>query len=790
MLINKQAVFEKEEQIDDGQKIERLLLRILPYWPLIVLAIATGWIGAHIYLRYQVPLYSVNAKLLINDETQQQSTNLNEVVNFEYKDVSEETEREIQVLTSRDLISNLISRLQLNVIYTQQGLVRTIQQYTNRPVTLELENPDSIKSTSHGEVEIINNKIRFGGKMYPVDTWVSSEFGNIRWRINNDFVKNGNGERGTWLITVMPVNAYVGSVRGSLTIEPISERSSTLKLTYFDVSPDRGVVILDTLIELYGKFTLDYKKRISQNTLRFLDQRLALIAEELSGVERNLENFKSSQGITDLGIEGGISLGRFKETDVKLGELDVQLDVIKQIEQYVSRRNNSSSAIPATLGLTDPILSGLLNQLYQAEAELEKVKQVSGIKNPQVEVYESQIAKLKPSIVSSINNLKISLLSGKRGLQAENNRVMASLSNIPRKERLLLDISRQQGIKNAIYTFLLQKREESALAASSILPDSRIIEKPQHGGQIYPVPIRNYTAGILGALFLVAVFIFFKEFAGRKVLYRSQIEDTLSLPVIAEIIFQPNQKTSPIVVSEGKRTMIAEQFRELRTNLNFITSNTKDNCKVILITSSVPKEGKSFVAINTAITLTLTGAKVVIIEADLRNPKISRPLGMHSDIGMSNYLIGKATETDIILPHPSIRNLNIISAGALPPNPAELLSTPRLSDLISYLKQHYDFVVIDSPPVAAVTDSKILGTVADATLYIIRYKYTNQTLLKLIKENHLKNSLPNIYLVFNGIINKKFFGYAYGRGYGYGYGYTAEDKEEPFFKKLLKKKKV
>lgn len=171
MLVNTQIESNKEKQIDDGQRIERLLFRILPYWPLIILAVIVGWLGAYTYLRYQVPLYSVNAKLLINDETQQQSTNLNEVVNFEYKDVSEETEREIQVLTSRDLISTLISKLQLNVIYTQHGLVRTIQQYTNRPVTLELQNPDSIKTTSYGEVEVIGNKVKFGGIIYPVDTF-------------------------------------------------------------------------------------------------------------------------------------------------------------------------------------------------------------------------------------------------------------------------------------------------------------------------------------------------------------------------------------------------------------------------------------------------------------------------------------------------------------------------------------------------------------------------------------------------------------------------------------------
>ncbi len=774
--------------MDEGQKIERLLFRILPYWPLVLLAILLGWLGANIYLRYQLPIYSVNAKLLVNDDTQQKSTNLNDIVNLEYKDASVETEREIQALTSRDLIGKLISKLQLNIVYSQQGLVKTRVQYNNFPVTLELEDPDSINISSYGEVEVIENQVVFGGKKYPADTMVPSEFGNIRWHINKNYLPQSNIEKDMYFITIMPVSDYVGQILGSLSIAPIGDRSSTLKLTYNDEFPERAINILDTLINLYGEYTLDYKKRISQNTLQFLDQRLSLIADELSGVEKNLERFKSTQKIVDLGVEGGMSLGRLKDTDMKIGELQVQMDVIKQIEQYVNRRNNTSSPIPATLGIQDGVLTNLLTQLFQTEAELEKTRQTSGEKNPQVEVYEAQIAKLKPSILSSLNNLKITIQSSRQNLQSENSKVMASLGKIPQKERLLLDISRQQSIKNAIYTYLLQKREEAALAASSILPNSRIIEKPQFAGQIYPVPMRNYTAGILSGLFLAAVFIFFKEFAGRKILYKSQIEDAVPLPVIAEIIFQPYQKESPVVVSEGKRSMIAEQFRELRTNISFIASNSTDNCKVILITSSIPKEGKSFIAINTAITLTLTGAKVVIIEGDLRNPKISKPLGIDATIGMSTYLIGKAIESDIIYPHPNIRDLSVIPAGPLPPNPAELLSTSRLNELIRFLKQQFDYIIIDSPPVAAVTDSKILGGVADATLYIIRYKYTNQSLLNLIKDNRQKNSLPNIYLVFNGIVNKKILGYAYGKGYGYGYGYTSEDKEESFLRKILKKK--
>jgi len=380
----------------------------------------------------------------------------------------------------------------------------------------------------------------------------------------------------------------------------------------------------------------------------------------------------------------------------------------------------------------------------------------------------------------------LNIATSRQQLQTENNKLTTTLNKIPLKERLLLDISRQQGIKNAIYTFLLQKREESAIAAAAILPNYRVIEKPEFSGMVAPISTKVYTIGTLMALIAVFIFIYFKEFLNSRLLFRSQIESDLQVPIIAELSFEPSETGNPVVVGLGNRSLIGEQFRELRTNLNYITAVTREKCKVILITSSIPKEGKSFVAINTAITLTLTGGRVVIIEADLRNPKISKPLGINSHIGMSNYLIGKATEEDIVVPHPTIEYLSVIPAGPIPPNPAELLSTSRLEELIAYLKQHFDYVIIDSPPVGAVTDAKILAGVANATLYIIRHNYTNSSLLQMINDVQEKNILPNLNIVFNGIITKKIFGYHYGKGYGYGYGYGYSYE---YGAKSIKKKK-
>ena len=256
-------------------------------------------------------------------------------------------------------------------------------------------------------------------------------------------------------------------------------------------------------------------------------------------------------------------------------------------------------------------------------------------------------------------------------------------------------------------------------------------------------------------------------------LLRSQIEHDLpEIPVIGELVFEPrNKNISSIVTGAGKRTLIAEQFREIRTNLKYVLANVTEKCKILLVTSSITEEGKSFVAINTAISISLTGAKVIIVDFDLRRPKIGKQVGIFASTGLSNYLINIASINDIITPHPTIQNLSIIPAGTIPPNPSELMGGQKFLDLIIYLKENYDYVIIDSPPIAAVTDAKILAVVAHATLYIVRYNYTSRSFLKLVRECYQRNSMPNINIIFNGVKSKKNLGYGYGKEYGYGYVY-------------------
>ena len=796
MLIPKHNLSNQEISLEESQRVQRLLLRILPFWPLVVLVLLLGFLGGYIYLRYQIPLYVINAKLVVNDDSQEKSANVVDLFKLDTRNLSVEAEREMEILSSRDLLGKVVAAMQLNVQYSQKGFVKSGQYFNNIPVKLILEKPESITNTTSGEVEILKDKIKFNGILYPLNEFVDSKFGKIKWVMNNDYHKRNIPDK--WILSIFPISRGVDIIQRGLSLKPISKQSSIVQMAYVDAIPERGLLILNTLINLYSTSTIDYKSRISANTLNFLDERLRLISEELNDVEKNLQLFKTKQGIVDLGAEGTIIFGQLKQTDAKIGELDVQIEVLNQIEKYATRRNNSPVPIPATLGNIDPVLISLLNQLYQSEFDLEKVKQTSGSKNPQIEVLEEAIAKLKPSIITSIKNLKINIELSRQHLKNDNDKVTATLGKIPQKERLLLDISRQQSVKNAIYTFLLQKKEESAIAAAAILPNYRVIEKPEFAGLIYPVPSKIYGNTMLFAIILVSLFIYFIEFANNRLLFRSQIESDLpEIPVIGELIFEPQNKNiyPAIVTGAGKRTLIAEQFREIRTNLKYVLANVTDKCKILLITSSLTEEGKSFVAINTAISLSLTGAKVIILDFDLRRPKIGKQLGIFANTGLSNYLINTATIKDIITPHPTIENLSVITSGAIPPNPAELIGGQKLLDLINYLKENFDYVIIDSPPIAAVTDAKILAIVAHATLYIVRHNYTSRSFLKLISDSYQRDSMPNINIIFNGVKTKKILGYAYGKGYGYGYAYgekidnSGKNTLKTFWQKIFPLKK-
>jgi capsular exopolysaccharide synthesis family protein len=483
----------------------------------------------------------------------------------------------------------------------------------------------------------------------------------------------------------------------------ISISSTVLDIKLETPVPQKGLDVLNKLFEIYNRNAIIDKNQISAKTIDFIEDRLRMVISQLDSVERNVASFRSRESVYDLSSQAQMYLENVKDLDKKSTDIDIQLSVINDINNYVHNKGRQQGTVPSLLLVNEPVLSSLVEKLYQAEVQLERAKSISGDKSDAVLLYEQQVSDLKNNIIENVSSIRRNLLAVKSKLNSNIGENTGLLRQIPQKERAFIDISRQQAIKNNIYTFLLQKREETAISSASTIADLRIIETPNAYGPIKPIANNYYLIGFLIGLCIPVFYILVHEQFNRKILFRAEIEEKTKVPMLAEIV-QVGSK-EPIVISEGKRTVIAEQFRSLRTNLSFMGGGNEN--KTILVTSSIPSEGKSFIAINLAISITLTGKKVALLELDLRKPKLSKIMKISRDPGISNYLIGKAT-IDEIMKKTAINNRFISSAGPIPPNPTELILGEKFGKMMAELRDRFDYLIIDTAPTGHVSDAQLL----------------------------------------------------------------------------------
>jgi capsular exopolysaccharide synthesis family protein len=424
------------------------------------------------------------------------------------------------------------------------------------------------------------------------------------------------------------------------------------------------------------------------------------------------------------------------------------------------------------------VLEDLLQKLYDLEVKYEGLSKTTAENNPVLLSLRREIEKIKPSIMENVESLRKNLTAGRGNLLSTSNSYASILRTLPAKERKLVEISRQQGIKNSIYSFLLQKREETALTFSSAIADTRLIDSAATTVKpVSPKPMLIWALAIVAAIGLGAGLIAIREGLNQRIIFRSEIEKYTTVPVVGEIMYKAAEDHH-LVVSPGQRTVIAEQFRQLRTSMAYIGINSRK--KKILITSTISGEGKSFIAANLAMSLALTDKKVVLLELDLRKPRISQLFDVSREVGITNYFIGNKDADHIIKRTEVSNNLFIIPSGAIPPNPSELILNGKLDELLQYLDTIFDYILIDTAPVGPVTDAYILSPLCDATLYVVRHKVTPKGYIKMLDDNIKIRGLKNLAIVFNGVKNRGMGGINYGYGYGYGkeynYGYGEKKK--------------
>jgi tyrosine-protein kinase Etk/Wzc len=762
----------KKQEATDKNIFSQVWFKYFPYWPLFVMALIISIAGAWAYLRYKTtPLYESAATILIKDEKKGESdAKMLETIN--QLSAKKIIENETEVLRSKALMQEVVNKLHLYAPVFQEGKIKPMSAYSFSPVRIEVKNPDSIYGTgkvffSYDEAK---KQVIIDNKYFPAGEWVATQYGELRFSPQKQDYKP---VKPLYFVLVRPQWAAV-SYSDALTVSTVSKLSSVIKLKMLDEVPKRGEDILNTLIEMYEKASINDKNKLAANTLAFVNERLAVLGKDLSTIEKTIEQYKESQGGVDISSQGTLFLGSVNTVDQKLGDVNMQLAVLNHIEKDIKSKDKSGSIVPSTVGVTDPLLTDLLTKLNNYELQREALRKTTGENNSLVISLTDQIAKMRPSILENINSQKTSLEESKTNLNQMNNKFSTLLNSIPKKERDLLEISREQSVKSSIYNFLLQKKEETDISLSSSITDSRTVDHAQSSlGPVAPNPKMIYAMAIILGLGIALGLVTLNELLKRTILFRHEIESYTSVPVIGEIVYEKTE--APLVIGEGKRTFIAEQFRNLRTSLNYI--GLKKDKKKLLVTSTVSGEGKSFIVANLGLSLALAGKKVVVLEFDLSNPTLAEKLKLTADRGLTDYINGHLEPEEIVRRSPVHENLFIIPAGPLPDNPSELIMSDKVPELLEYLSEIFDFIILDSAPVGLLTDAYILSDYCDATLYVVRHRHTRKVSIQRLDENNRINSLKNIAIVFNGIRSRGFNKNGYGYGYGYGYIFNETGKK-------------
>ncbi len=767
------------------------------HWPLFLLCLALAFAGAYLYLQNANPSYEVSATILVKDEKKspQDKAALPEL---EQSSSPKNAESEIEILRSKKLVSKVVNDLQLWTTYKLKKGLKTEDLYEDPPFKLVLlkkgreSSADldvTIKDAKHFEIEE-NEKKR------------SIAF--------NESFKNSGG---TWVLKpTSSVDQYIGSVVTVSVNDPeivandyikaldahlLDKLAPTIGLFITDEVPQRGLDFLNSLITAYNDAASDEQKRTTKSTIDFIDRRLASLTGELNTAEKQVEGYRSSQGLTDINSQAKAYLESVQANDSKLNEVNVQLNVIDGIERYVNSSSGSASA-PATIGISDPTLNGQVEKLTELQLKKSALLATTPENNPLFEPINKQIALTKTAIRETVSGIKASLMNSKRELLAVGNKTESSIKDIPIQERQFVGMKRQQSIKENLYVYLLQKREELALSYASTFVDARIVDKANIGDKKWPKPPLVMALALLIGLGLPFLIIYFRQAFNGRITGRRDIETNLSVPIIAELSY--NDLDNEAIVVNTKHHLVGEQFRTLRTNLNYLHQNVDTRTaipagehyddrgygqpkgRVTMLTSSVSKEGKSFVSTNLAASLAASGRKTVLLEMDLRKPKVTRIYDLPSNHpGISEYLNGNASLQSIIQPTPNNPGLDVIGVGQIPLDPSELLEKGHLSQFINELRAHYDDVVIDTAPLHLVTDAMIIAKQADVCLYVIRQGYTSRDELGFLGNVVENEYLPNLNIVFNGIKKNK-----YGYGYNYDNSYYNPQSKGTSFKRFWK----
>ncbi len=763
---------ETDEKGGNSNVAETLLRDFLPYWPVIFATAIIGFVSSKVYLRYQRPSYQAEAGILLKNENESTESLLKQAVGKKETPVEDELEilKGSNVMRRAAILSNSLYKLesvgQFNNFYTLNNSMSYAVEFLDKEKIITYS--FSIYLNKEGNIIVNGNQIcpynqvvELGGNK----VIFKKVIGNENWG-----KKNVNAKKTMHFYSLEDASK---DLRENFSIEQ-SKKNSTITLKVNSDKPERAQGLLEAIIQSYQLETQNEKRKRAKYTMDFIDDRLAYVGQDLDSIESNLENFKKQNDIQRVSAEAGLYLDKVKAGDQLGAQTDLQLMVLSEIEKYVQGRIKKPGMVPSLIGLGDANLTAYFEKLNEAEIKYNQLVDLNGYENDAVKSLKKLIQTYKEELLEAITNTRRNLNMFKQKAEQDfakyNGEYDEMMRSIPSKERKLLNITRQQNIKNALYTFLLEKREESAIQQAGTLSDVRIVQAPINNGIVSPKRLIVQTQFTLVFVLFVLVILLIKSAVNNKISVRSDILNRTKVPILADIV--QVESDNPLIMKEGNRSLISEQFRGLRTNLSyFLDSHGKSK---LLISSSIPGEGKSFLASNIAIGYAMAGKRTLLIESDLRKPNVAKHFKIARRTGLSVYLTGNIAKDEIIFTT-EFENLFVIPSGPIPPNPVELILNGRYQSLLEELGNEYDHIIIDCPPIGLVTDAQVIGQWVDAVIFVIRHQYTPKIAVEqLLEKLREDKKFKQMAVVFNGLtggISGYGYGYSYSnKAYGYGYG--------------------
>ena len=789
------------EQSEEQVNIQELLFRYLIHWPWFVVSIIICIACAWGYLRLTTPIYNISATVLIKDEKKgggaSMSSDLEKMGLEGFISSSSNVDDEIEVLRSKSLAREVVNNLGLFVTYMDEDEFPSKELYHTSPVLVSLTHQEADKLPGRMEINMILQptgalgvQITVGEKEYrkqfdKLPAVFPTDEGTVAFFANNDTLsavcpENITKERHITAFINRPFSVLKEYVN-SLSIAPTSKTTSVVVISLENTNTRRGRDYINKLLEMYNINANNDKNEVAQKTAEFIDERIGIISKELGSTEQDLENFKRSAGITDLSSEAQIALTGNAEYEKKRVENQTQINLVMDLQRYM--KGNEYEVLPSNIGLQDAASAGAIDRYNQMLVERKRLLRTSTENNPTIINLDTSIRAMRTNVQATLDATLKGLQITKEDLAREASRYSRRINDAPTQERQFVSIARQQEIKSGLYLMLLQKREENAITLAATANNAKIIDEAlADDNPISPKKTIVYLAALVLGVGLPVGVIYLIGLTKFKIEGRADVEKLTSLPVVGDIPLA-DEKTGSIAVFENQNNLMSETFRNVRTNLQFMLENGKN---VILVTSTISGEGKSFISANLAISLSLLGKKVVIVGLDIRKPGLNKVFNIpKKEHGITQYLTNTtANLMDFVQPSDINKNLFILPGGTVPPNPTELLARGGLEKAIETLKANFDYVILDTAPVGMVTDTLLIGRVADLSVYVCRADYTHKAEFTLINELAENNKLPNLCIAVNGLdLNSRKYGYYYGYGkygkyYGYGkrYGYGYGEK--------------